>query len=473
MTTHATSAKGLLLSLVVASIAALVVVPSIIDRIELERTRQQVSLATIALTHGEDGDILQRFSDATRAVARRVRPSVVHVMSAAGDRGRHEMIGNGSGWVWDATGHVVTNWHVVEDADHIEVQLHDGELRNATLIGSDPSTDVALLKVGGASLVPATRTPDFKTIEQGDLVFAFGSPLDFRFSMSSGLVSGLGRTAGIVGDGRRGGYEDFIQVDAAINPGNSGGPLTDAKGRVIGMNTAIATHLERPDGTGIFSGIGLAIPLPMIESVVTQLLDHGTVRKGYLGIAVVEPTYPMGQMGGDRAPAGVLALTDAIKGVNAMEVILRCNDERVYTGQELLDAWKDASSTHVNLEVLDLDTLLTRRVGSTMPPRWPDDKLIDATMPMHDFVAMHDGPAGGVIVTLCLQDAPASESGLQPGDLILRINDRPINTVGQLRSAVSSIPPGTEISIDAWRWNRPKATHRHRATLATHPSFSR
>jgi len=129
---------------------------------------------------------------------------------------------------------------------------------------------------------PALRG-DSRGIEQGDLVYAFGSPFDFRFSMSSGIVSGLGRTAGLADLD----YENFIQTDAAINPGNSGGPLTDIRGRVIGMNTAIATGRGNGAGQGQFAGIGLAIPMAMIESFVTQIIDGGEVRKGFLGVQVM------------------------------------------------------------------------------------------------------------------------------------------------------------------------------------------
>jgi serine protease Do len=122
-------------------------------------------------------------------------------------------------------------------------------------------------------------------VRQGDLVFAFGSPFDFKFSMSSGIVSGKGRSVEALGQG---GYENFIQVDAAINPGNSGGPLTDFRGRVIGMNTAIATGRRSSLEEGQFAGIGLAIPLTMIEPVVTQIIETGVVEKGWLGVEVQE-----------------------------------------------------------------------------------------------------------------------------------------------------------------------------------------
>ena len=151
-----------------------------------------------------------------------VRPSVVHSAQEEVDpRNPFQGISTGSGWIWDDQGHVLTNWHVVEGANRVEVQLHDGTVREATLVGRDPSTDIAVIRISNERLVPATRATSYDEIQQGSLVFAFGSPLDFRFSMSQGIVSGLGRSVGLFRNPSSIGYENFIQVDAAINPGNS------------------------------------------------------------------------------------------------------------------------------------------------------------------------------------------------------------------------------------------------------------
>jgi len=176
----------------------------------------------------------------------------------------------------------VTNAHVVDGANRLQVQFFDGELRDAELVGLDLRTDIAVIKVAPGGLHPSKRG-DSSMVAQGDMVYAFGSPFDFRFSMSAGIVSGLGRSTALDNID----YQNFIQTDAAINPGNSGGPLTDVRGRVIGMNTAIATNSGNSVGQAQFAGIGLAIPMSMIESTVTQLIETGEVRKGYLGVAVI------------------------------------------------------------------------------------------------------------------------------------------------------------------------------------------
>ncbi len=184
--------------------------------------------------------------------------------------------GSGSGWVYDNDGHIITNYHVIDSADVITVRFHDGSEREAEIIGTDPKTDIAVIKIDGGELYPATLAKE--TVEQGDIVFAFGSPFRFEFSVSQGIVSAKGRRLGILENNQ--GYEDFIQTDAAINPGNSGGPLTNIYGRVVGMNTAIATR------SGGNQGLGFAIPVDMVRNIVDQLIASGKVSRGYLGIYI-------------------------------------------------------------------------------------------------------------------------------------------------------------------------------------------
>ncbi|MCH2136127.1 MAG: trypsin-like peptidase domain-containing protein [Phycisphaerales bacterium] len=462
-------------ALITTSALAIVGIPHLIDQAEGHRDRVQVHRASRLLASGMDADVLQQFSNATRQIARRVGPSVVHVSSAQIiQRGPHsglELVGSGSGWLWDEQGHVVTNWHVVEGASRVDVQLHDGEVRSAELIGADPLTDVALLRIPPGGLVSATRAPDFREVEQGDLVFAFGSPLDFRFSMSSGLVSGLGRFAGIIGSFRRPGYEDFIQVDAAINPGNSGGPLTDARGRVIGMNTAIATRDEGIDGTGRFNGIGLAIPLPMIESVVTQLLETGDVQKGYLGVIIAEPEQPTRRLGGPDAAQGVLVGSRQAEGLTPGDIILRCGDSRVHSEAELYAAIEADEDGVVELFVVRHDVPDQRTLEVALPETpWPET-FFDSTEPLHLFLRQYDAPPGGVIVAFCEPGSPAAECGLRVGDLILQIDGRSIRSLPQLRSSVSSVPPGNQVKIKCWRWSQPTITSTRTATLIVHPDL--
>ncbi|MDH3585274.1 MAG: trypsin-like peptidase domain-containing protein [Phycisphaerae bacterium] len=253
-------------------------------RVEQARARQMIRAPELA-----------KLNEAFREVAKVVEPSVVQisVRKSAGNadalrrlfpgspdllpRDRQldppEAVGSGSGWVYHDAKHIITNYHVVKDADEIVVQFSDKTTRKASLLGSDPPTDIAVLTVPGGALHASVLSR--RPVEQGEMVFAFGSPFKFDFSMSQGIVSAKGRQLGILGSG---GYENFIQTDAAINPGNSGGPLTDIHGQVVGMNSAIATR------TGVYNGIGFAIPVSMIRHVVGQLVDAGRVRRGYLGV---------------------------------------------------------------------------------------------------------------------------------------------------------------------------------------------
>jgi serine protease Do len=197
--------------------------------------------------------------------------------------------GTGSGFVYDARGHILTNNHVVEGAEKIVVTFHDGEEVPAKIVGNDPRTDVAVIKVDSAKYQPAQRGKSSK-LKVGELVMAVGSPFELEQTVTTGIVSALGRNdVGILRSAR--GYEDFIQTDAAINPGNSGGPLVDMDGRVVGINSAIATANRMLSGGGSNSGVGFAIPIDMASNIADQLIKDGKVKRGALVVAL-EPLSP-------------------------------------------------------------------------------------------------------------------------------------------------------------------------------------
>jgi len=261
---------------------ALLLVPLIAQRASFAATKARVTLARQVLS---DEDILQRIDLATTTLAESVLPSIVHI-DVRSARGRRVFGGaTGAGWVFDEQGHIVTNAHVVDHADAILVQFYDGRIEPAQVKGLDRSTDVAVLEVDDASGLIALPRASGVIPRQGQTVFAFGSPFGFKFSMSRGLISGLGRSpAGAI---EFGGSTNFIQTDAAVNPGNSGGPLIDVSGRVIGMNVAIATGKDT-DGTteGQSAGISFAIPLSTVEYVAEQLIEGREPSRGFLGISL-------------------------------------------------------------------------------------------------------------------------------------------------------------------------------------------
>ncbi len=271
-------------ALVVLATAAIALVsaPLLIKRVMHAQTEARVTLARQAL----DSDAaLDRLNKAVADLADAVEPSVVHIQGR--DDADARSISAGAGWVYDEKGHIITNAHVVRGAASALIQFSDGRETIAELLGQDPSTDVAVLRAQSMDgLIPARRATAVP-LRRGERVYAFGSPFGFKFSMTEGIISGLGRHA--LGPTGSGGYTNFIQTDAAVNPGNSGGPLVDVRGRVIGMNTAIV-NADNPDARldsrNQSAGVGFAVPLETIESVADQLIARGSVLKGYLGLVL-------------------------------------------------------------------------------------------------------------------------------------------------------------------------------------------
>ncbi|MEO1235906.1 MAG: trypsin-like peptidase domain-containing protein [Planctomycetota bacterium] len=278
-------------------VAVMLLGPGMARKIVWSHTDAQITQVRQGLTE-QPG--LASLSAAFSEVSRVVEPSVVHVKtlgpsprSGGGFFSRFDPLtplGNGSGWVYahqrrpdaEVENYILTNHHVVADAEEVRVRFADGSEHVAAVVGSDPLTDVAVLRVNDPFLHAAAVSPE--PVRKGQIVFAFGSPFRFDFSVSQGIVSASGRQLDLM---NRGKYEDFIQTDAAINPGNSGGPLTDIYGQVVGMNTAIASsRTQNPRDPGGFMGLGFAIPVEMAVDVATRLIEEGEVRRGYLGVYI-------------------------------------------------------------------------------------------------------------------------------------------------------------------------------------------
>jgi serine protease Do len=266
--------------------------PSLLDRYAVAQQGARITLARNVLA---EDDILRRIDRAIAAIGDTIEPSVVHIetRSEVLSEFSEDQVPNygsyssGAGWIFDSDGHLVTNAHVVKSAERVSVEFYNGGVVEGTVIGTDIYTDIAVIKVDRSyTTFPAMRAAQ-RLPRVGERVFAFGSPFGFKFSMSEGIVSGLGRQA----QGARlvGGYTNYIQTDAAVNPGNSGGPLVNTDGHVVGMNVAIATAASTvgsnpEDSGGDSAGISFAIPLGTIEPIVEQIIEHGSVSRGYLGI---------------------------------------------------------------------------------------------------------------------------------------------------------------------------------------------
>ncbi len=360
----------------------------------------------------------------------------------------------GSGWVFDAQGHIVTNAHVVENAQSITVVFADNTRVEADVVGQDPQTDIAVLKLSVLpdNLTPAARSVDH--VRQGEIVFAFGSPFRYRFSMSQGIVSGLGRETGILG---REGYEDFIQTDAAINPGNSGGPLTDVRGRVVGMNTAIFSR------TGSFAGIGFAIPLPVIESVVPQLIGTGEVSRGQLGAFISDDPKLLKSFGVRQGVVLHDVLPDSAAraaGLQAGDVITHMDGQPARSANSLrtyIASQRPGSDIRLTViresETFDIDVTLGGQLHTAADPQ---EATADSAVKPADLMqslgilsyqaldlsaARKRGfTTPGVLLERLRANSPAAQAGLRPGSVITHVQHQAVATGEQLARALEAAP---------------------------------
>ncbi len=274
-----------LIVLLVAAVA-LIAAPNAIKQVQLANISAKLTLAQNRL---DNSNILEQLNAEVSAVGDAVLPSTVHLrVDNRGDRRTNRPpFSNGSGWVYDEAGHIVTNAHVVAQASNVTVEFMDGRVAQGTVIGLDNKTDIAVVKVDPREGLFPVRRASGRPLVIGERVYAFGSPFGIKFSMTEGIVSGLGRSEGSTMLGLSPGYTNYIQTDAAINPGNSGGPLVDINGRLVGMNTAIANAVQETSQSGFAgqsAGIGFAVPLETIERFVSQLIDEDLILRGYLGV---------------------------------------------------------------------------------------------------------------------------------------------------------------------------------------------
>ncbi|MGQ0628394.1 MAG: trypsin-like peptidase domain-containing protein [Phycisphaerales bacterium] len=394
-------------------------------------------------------DFLERLNASTRRIVAAVEPSVVHVALEAKMPGfrRTTPIGAGSGWVWswkDGTAYVVTNQHVVDTFKRIVVQTQDGRRILGDVVGADKSTDIAVIKFqSDEPLVPARRATG-NTPQRGDRVYAFGSPFGYKFSMSEGVVSGLSRE--LPGDSRNT-LTNYIQSDTSVNPGNSGGILVDIRGRVVGMNVAIATA---PDEDPVVRGnerISFAIPLSTIEPVVDQLIATGTVAKGFLGI-----NFPVGddanQVLLDRAAfrgpgvsvTGVLVGSPAeIGGVRSGDIVTRVNRAEVLN----IAALRSLIAVTRPGEAITLTVVREgkpRDVTITLIDREANQRAMSAVeeaLPRIGLMRIAGVDEGeGVVVAVVRAGSPADRAGVKQGVTITAIEGKPINNGDTFVSAL-------------------------------------
>ena len=436
----------------------------------------------------------RELSDAFAAVAQHVKPSVVTIYSettvrvprfewpfgggdnspfrwffgSPDDQDQHngsprdyqeyKQGGMVSGIIIDKAGHILTNNHVVRNVDKIKIKLSNGSTYDAKVVGTDPNTDLAVIEFQDKP--PRDLTPaelgDSDALRVGDWVMAVGAPFQYEQTVTAGIISAKGRTM-IEDRADRNKYEDFIQTDAAINPGNSGGPLVNLDGQVIGINSAIYAP------AGQFAGIGFAIPINMAKHVLHDLIASGKVTRGCLGLVIQEVSPDLASQFGLDEPKGALvaqinADSPADKaGLKVGDVILRFGDVDIDNTQHLRNLVADTlpGSTEPVVVLRDgKERTFTITVGELTPDKLsegeegaPEENAQASSFglsvePLTPDKAKQLGYENdhGVLISQVDEDSAAADAGLQPGDLIARVNRARVTTVEEFRDALAGSP---------------------------------
>ena len=343
--------------------------------------------------------------------------------------------GLGSGVIVSPDGYIMTNNHVVGNADTIQITLMDKREFTAKVVGKDSKTDLALIKIDTKDSLPYASLGDSDATEVGDWVVAIGNPFGFSLTVTAGIVSAKGRALG-------GNYDEFIQTDAAINPGNSGGPLFDVNGKVVGINTAIYSR------TGTSAGIGFAIPIDLAKAVMDQLKSHGKVVRGWLGVEIQEVTPELAQSFGLAKPEGALVANvekdapAAKAGIKRGDVIVKFNNRTVHEQHELpelvaetpigkkVDVEVIRGTKHITVPVT-IGELKEGELASARGEEQPGSGWGLQVGEITPDIAREFNLQGdkGVVVRQVKPDSPGAEAGLQQGDVILEVNHEKIGSL--------------------------------------------
>ncbi|MDH4202361.1 MAG: Do family serine endopeptidase [Phycisphaerae bacterium] len=351
--------------------------------------------------------------------------------------------GQASGFVISADGYILTNNHVVEDADEITVVMGDGqEYEKVKLVGTDDKADVALLKIENVDDLPYLELGNSDELEMGEWVIAIGNPFGLTETLTVGVVSALGRKLG-----RPDVYQDFIQTDAAINPGNSGGPLLNLEGKVVGINSAIIT------GDRGYMGIGLAVPINVAKAIKEQLIATGKVHRGYLGVLPQDIEPEMVDLFKLKDNKGAIIInveedSPADKaGLEKDDVIIKIGDKKVEDGQDVRNIVSFiVPETEVEFTIVrnGKEKKLTVKIGSRQESNLAETSdlgkkfgLTVATIDeeVADQYNVEEGK--GVVVVEVKSGSPAARAGIRKGMVILEVNRTEVNTVGEFNEAIA------------------------------------
>jgi len=425
--------------------------------------------AAPAATRSQAAGEAASLQDAYEAIYQAVNPSVVTIEISSrlsntsfGRPGQQSQVvptAEGSGFIWDSAGHIVTNNHVVDGADKIQVIFSDGSTYTARLVGADANSDLAVIQVSDApsSLLKPIRVGDSTQVKVGQLVAAIGNPYGLSNTMTTGIVSAIGRAIPATASNGQDGLgntpsfsiPDVIQTDAAINPGNSGGPLLNLDGKAIGINSAIISQ------SGGYMGIGLAIPINMASAVKEQLISGGKVVRGYVGITMNPEglTPELAESFGYKGEGGVL-VTEVLEespaskaGLKQGDIITQLNGKSV-SGNDYfrntvslmapgtkikLTVFREGKEKNITVEVASLSeskmSTKTSEIGT---------KLGLSVVPVDSDVARQLGAKGdqGVVVAEVTPRTPAQRAGIRPGMIILSVNQVYVNSVGEFNEAL-------------------------------------
>jgi serine protease Do len=373
----------------------------------------------------------------------------------------------GSGVLVSSDGYIITNNHVVEKADEIRVTLYDKQDYKGKIVGKDPKTDVAVIKISSKNL-PAIQWGNSDRLQVGEFVLAFGNPYGFSHTVTMGIVSAVGRANVGIAD-----YEDFIQTDAAINPGNSGGPLVNTKGELIGINTAIFSR------TGGYQGIGFAVPSNMVELVMKQLIEEGKVTRGWLGVTIQSITSALAKEFGLKNGKGAL-VSDVFErspaekaGVKRGDVIVELNSKSVDDSETLRNiVARSTVGSKIKLKIFrdGKPIFLTATVEeypediSEVVRKEPENNLkgkdylagltvIDLTKEIAKQLGLARGDKGVVIIKVESYSA-AEEAGLKKGDVIQEVNKKRVANLREFNNVISNVKEGGSVLLFVNRGQR-------------------
>ena len=372
-------------------------------------------------------------------------------------RGNFEQRGLGTGVIVTSDGYVLTNNHVVEGADEVNVNLSGDRSFRAEVVGVDDKSDLAVLKIDAGNLVPA-NLGDSDAMEVGEWVLAVGSPFGLAQTVTAGIVSAKGRADMGITD-----YEDFIQTDAAINPGNSGGPLVNLRGEVVGINTAIASR------TGGYMGVGFAIPSNMARNVMDSIIEKGAVERGFLGAGIQDLNEDLAASFGYDNTDGVLIgdiVPDAPAekaGLQPGDIVVEFNGKKTHKAHQLRNAVaatrpgtqvpltvvRNGKSMRIDVEVGQLESRAGLSIGR--------EASVDLGMTVQTLTAEVARQIGadereqGVVVTAVEPGSIAARVGMQPGDVVLAVGNKTVRNVGDFREAIRNLDVSQGIRMQVMR----------------------